>query len=260
MKLILKENGIWAHERKGKANMATKTLENKEVEKKSEIQTQMIDMTDRAKGLTIVNQDTFDFAGQVLIDLASMKKKIIAYHKDTKEATKKAKDIAYQKEKDDLAPITSADSTVRALRGDYKRKEDARIQKEQDRLDKLAKDKADRETAKLLKKAEKEEDPEKKEELEQKAEDVYVAPNIAAGTIGKTTRHKGGGSTTFIKSIEVEVTDEMALLKEIMAGKAPITLIKFNNLKPWVKATGIKNGQIQGIRITESKRESVRAR
>ncbi len=243
-----------------KQRMVVNNMGTKVAEKKNEIQTQMIDMTDKAKELTITNQESFDISGQFLIDLASMKKKMIAYHKDAKETTKKAKDVAYQKEKDDLAPIASADSIVRVLRGDYKRKEDAKIKKEQDRLDKLAQDKANRETAKILKKAEKEEDPEKKEELEQQSKDVYVPPNIAAGTMQKTTKQEGGGSTTWITETAVEITDEMELLKEIVAGKAPITLIKFNNLKPWVKSVGIKNGQIKGIRITETQRESIRSR
>lgn len=237
--------------------MKTKPLEsNKEVELRNEI----APLADQATELVITNTATFEEAGEYLISLQTLRKKIVAYHKPLKKAAREVKDVAYQRETDDLAPIDSSSTAVRILRGDYKRKEDARIQKEQDRLDKLAKDKADRETAKLLKKAEAEEDPEKKEELEQKAEDVYVPPNIAAGTIGKTTKHEGGGSTSWIKDIEVEITDEMELLKEIVAGKAPLTLIKFNNLKFWVKSVGIKNGQIKGIRITETQRESIRAR
>ncbi len=236
--------------------MKTKTLENKEVELKNEVAT----ITEQARELVITDQVSFDIVGDYLIKLATLKKEVITYFKPLKKATHEAHKAVTQKEKDELAPIDTADRMGRALRGDYKRKEDARIQKEQDRLDKLAKDKADRETAKLLKKAEKEEDSEKKEELEQKAQDVYVPPNIAAGTMAQTTKHEGGGSTTFIKDIDVDITDEMELLKEIVAGNAPITLIKFNDPKKWVKAAGIKNGQIKGIRISETQRESIRAR
>lgn len=234
--------------------MGTKTLENTEVELKNEV----ANITERE--LVITDAETFEEAGEYLITLQTLRKKIVAYHKPLKKAAREVKDVAYQRETDDLDDINRVDLKIRAMRGDYKRIEDARIQKEQNRLDKLAKDKADRETAKLLKKAEKEEDTEKKEELEQKAEDVYVAPNIAAGTLDKTTKHEGGGSTTFIKDIDVDITDEMELLKEIVAGKAPITLIKFNDPKKWVKAAGIKSGQIKGIKISETQREAVRAR
>lgn len=224
------------------------------------LKTEMLDMTDKAKELVIKNQESFDITGQVLIDLASMKKKIVAYHKETKDSTKKAKDVAYQKEKDDLAPITSADVYVRRIRIDYNALQEKKRAKEQERLDGVARRRAGKEKEKLLAKAEKAEDPEEKEELQQKAEDVYVPANIAAETMEKTTTLEGGGSTIWVEDIEVEITDQMKLLTAIVAGQVPLTVleIKPSKLKAWVKSNDIKNGQIQGIAIRKTRRESVK--
>ena len=227
---------------------------------KNELQTMMLDMTDKANELKIVDQESFDITSQVIVDLAAMKKKIVAYHKETKDSTRKAKDVAYQKEKDDLASINSADIYIRKIRIAYDAEVEKRRKKEQDRLDALAKKKADREREKLIARAAKTDDSEEKEELQQRAQDVYVPPNIAVATMEKTTKFEGGGRTTWIHDIEVKITDEIELLKEIIDPKsdAPMTLVKFNNLKPWIKTAGIKNGQIKGIKIVDIKRESVK--
>ena len=129
-------------------------------------------------------------------------------------------------------------------------------------MDKLAEAKATREAEKLLKKAEKVEDPEEKAELEEQAEEVYVAPNIASGSVQKSSSFEGGGGTTFVNDIQVDIVDEYKLLKEILNGNVPMTVFEFKpaKLKAWVKVNAVKNGQVEGIKIIEVKRESVRSR
>ena len=119
------------------------------------LKNEMLDMTDRAKELKITDQLSFDITGQVLIDLAGMKKKIVAYHKPPKDAARKNKDVIYQREKDDLSPINSADIYVREIRIAYGAEVEKKRKKEQDRLDGIARRKATKEREKLLAKAEK---------------------------------------------------------------------------------------------------------
>ena len=73
-------------------------------------------------------------------------------------------------------------------------------------------------------------------------------------------RLKGGGGSTFVDDIEVEVTDPMFFLSEVVAGNVPITVLEFKQakIKSWVKTMAIKNNQIKGIQIKNVKVERVR--
>ncbi len=230
-----------------------------EIVKEDDLKSQVLDLTENVGQLEISDKGSFDRAGEYLYKLKLLRTRVVEYFKPLKAATHKAHKALTQREKDELAPIDSADRIVRDLRRMYADVEEAKRQKEQDRLDALAKKKAEREEAKLLKKADKAESSEEKEEFEQRAKDVYVPPNIASGTVEKTTRHEGGGSTTWVKDIEVLIDHEAILLSEIMEGNVPLSVveIKHAKLKAWVKANDIKNGQIKGIRIIETKRERV---
>ncbi len=238
--------------------MATKTLENTEVELKNEVAT----MLGRAKDLVVKDQDSLGIANEFLVGLSKLRKKRVAWFKDLVDAANKTHKALTKRRSEALEPIDETDKAVRAMTGTYVAKEKERERKAQEKLDKIAEERAAKEEAKLLKKAEKEEDPEKKAELEEKAENVYVEPKIATPTVEKTSR-VGGGSVSFTPDIEVEVIDEPLFLKAIIDGndpKVPATVYEFKpaKIKAWVKTMGIKQGQVPGIRIKEVQKQSVR--
>lgn len=232
-----------------------------EVIKDEDIKQESLELTGKAMELEITDQASYDFAGEVRVSLKTARKKLVEKHKKIKAATFAAHKISTDNEKTDLVPIDKADVYLNKLRITWFNQEEAKRRKAQDKLDAQAKAKADREAKKLLAKAEKTEDPKEKAELEEQAEEVYVSPNIATSAVEKTTRHEGGGRTTIIKDIEVEVTDEMKFLAGIVNGNIPITVIEIKpaKVKAWVKTNAIKNGQFESLRITETSRESVRS-
>lgn len=229
-----------------------------ELAEKAEVQIQMIDMTDKAQELEITSQETFGIAGEYLSNLTAMKKKIVAYHKEAKESTRNAKDIAYQKEKDDLKPIAVADTYIRGIRQTYQAEQDRIHRKEQERLETEAKKKADAERERLLEEATNAK-PEKQEEILKKAEEIVEEPVFAPKAVEKTTKMAGGATSTWINDIEATVTDPLLLCLAIAQGKVPVTIVEFKNLKQWVKTNAIKQGQIPGLNIREFKREAIRA-
>jgi len=229
----------------------------------NELSTQVATITEQAGHLLVKDSESLAVANQYLVDLSKMKKVVIEHYKPMKEAANKAHKAITSQEKADLAPIDEADRVVRSLTGAYVEKEERKRQKEQDRLNKLAREKAEREEAKLREKAEKaaaEGNKEEEERLLDKAENVYAEPKIAAPTVDKTSRVEGGGSVSFITDIEIEVYDQKEFILAISRGDAPLTVIEFKlaKIKAWIKANGIKQGQVPGIRIKETKRQSVR--
>lgn len=225
-----------------------------------ELSNQVTTMVEQAGHLLVKDAESLEVANEYLVNLSKLRKKRVAWFKPLVDAANLAHKALTKRRSEALEPIDEADKVVRSLTGAYVAKEREKQRKEQERLDKLAQEKADRKEAKLREKIEKEEDPEKKEELEEKAENVYVEPKIATPTVEKTSRVAGGGSVSFAPDIEVEVVDFKLFLTKVASTGLPDNLveIKTSKLKAWVKANGITNGKYIGVRIKEIQKQSVR--
>jgi len=218
-------------------------------------------VTEGVRELHIVSQESFDITTEFMVRLASRLKQVKEHFKPMKEAAQKAHKVIVQQEKDMLNGLTQADTYLRGIRATYVEEMEKKQRKEQDRLDKLADKKAQKEKEKLQKKIDNAETQAEVNELQDKMDNVYADPNIASGGIEKSTKVEGGGSTSWIKDIEVVVEHPLELLEEIVSGRIPLNVveIKTAKLKAWVKANGITNKQVPGIRVKETRRESVRA-
>jgi hypothetical protein len=226
-----------------------------------EMNTDVMTVTSEATAIKIVDGGTFDITTEFMVKLASRLKQVKKHFKPMKEATQKAHKVIVQQEKDMLNGLIQADIYLRGIRATYADEQEKKQRKEQDRLDKLADKKAQKEKEKLQKKIDNAETQAEVNELQDKLNNVYADPNIASGGIEKSTKVEGGGSTSWIKDIEVVVEHPLELLEEIVSGRIPLNVveIKTAKLKVWVKANGITNKQVPGIRVKETRRESVRA-
>lgn len=221
---------------------------------------EMTSLAEKVSNLEIVDQRSFGLSAIYNVDIEKMKKVIKDHYKPLKDAANKAHKAITSQEKRDLAPIELAGNHVRKIRSAYVQKEEEKRRKKQAKLDEAAEKKAEKEREKLRIKAEAEEDDEKKQELKEQAEEVYAQPNIVEPAIAKSSKVEGGGGISWVDETEVTITDEMHLLQEVVKGNVPLTVIEFKpaKIKSWVKAMAIKNGQIEGIRITTKKVERVR--
>ncbi len=219
-----------------------------------ELHEQSTDLAETAMKLVVVDKESFDATSKINMDIEKMKKEIIAYHKPLRAATNAAHKASIKREDTDLSPLKAAGSYIRSIRSSYVQEQDEKQRKEQAKKDAAAEKKAEKEREKLRKKAEAEKDEEKKAEIEEQIEEVYVEPVIVESTIEKAE------GVSWVSDIEVEVTDSMFFLSEILENKVPMTVLEFKpaKIKAWVKTNAIKNNQIRGIQIKNVKKERVR--
>ncbi|MAE81464.1 MAG: hypothetical protein CMB80_01920 [Flammeovirgaceae bacterium] len=217
-------------------------------------------VTEKVNDLAIVDQKSFDVTTEFMVQLQGRLKQVKKHFKPMKEATQKAHKAIVAQEKAMLAPLNEADAHLRYIRAAWADAQEEIRRKKQEKMDKAADLAAKKKEERLREKAEKETDPEKKADLEEQADNTYANPNIASGGVDKSSKVEGGGSTSWIEDIEVEVTHPLELLEEIISGRVPQTVYEFKpaKLKAWVKANDIKIGQIPGIMIKKTRRESVR--
>lgn len=214
----------------------------------------------QAKALKIISVKDFELAGEVALSLARIKKQInVAWkpmHDKAKASTQEIKDN-WNKE---LAPIEEAESKISSARVTWKVEQDRIARIEQERLERLASEKAEKERQILLDKAAEMEklNPKKAEALLEKAEAVVTSPVFVEKAVEKTTKMESGGSITWIKDIEVTVTDIKQACLAVYNGYVPVSCVEFKGLKAWAKMAGHGAGDYCGIRITETQRESKR--
>lgn len=94
--------------------------------------------------------------------------------------------------------------------------------------------------------------------LRQEAERVVEAP-VFVPTVDRTLRVDGGraaGGATMsqVTEIEVQVTDVKAFLRYLVEQGSSATFVEFPKakLKAWVKANGLKAGEVPGLAIQET--------
>jgi CO dehydrogenase/acetyl-CoA synthase beta subunit len=165
------------------------------------------------------------------------------------------------KKKAKIDLIVSLESAIKEKRLVYKQAQDKIKEEEQLVLDEAEAERVKEEQARLLEEAEKAETPEEREALEEKADEVVEKVVTAPTVVNDKQKVASGGSTTWIKDIEVVITDAKQVCKSVASGAIPITVveIKPTKLKAWAKLTLVPEGKYKGFNIINKDRERVRS-
>lgn len=216
---------------------------------KSEITT----VEEKVKEITVTDKQTFEIAGELIIELDRLVKQIKEYWKEPKERAFQAHKAITAKESEMLRPVTDRRNDLASKIKKYLTDQERIRREEQARLDaeRMKREQAERDKlAKQAAKAEEKGNAEKAEALREKINDVYVAPSIVVPEVEKTTR-MDTGTVSVTKDIEVTINDEKALIAEIAAGNVPVSVVTFSvpKLKAYIKLQGIT--KLNGVTIAE---------
>ena len=226
-----------------------------------------LNLIQQVQTLKIVDDITFKNAGEYLPALKKLIEKRIAYFQPMISKAKESLQEIKNNMKAVVEPLEDADVHIRKERSRWMMEQETIRKKQQAEAEGKAKAAADKEQQKLLEKAVKAKTPEKQEALLDKAENVYPNPVFVEPYIDKTVELDGGGKSTWISDIEVEVDDPFLFCCAIANGKIPITInikgeevdiVAFKHLKAVVKKYNIKAGEIPGLTIKETQREQIR--
>ncbi|MHC4314769.1 MAG: hypothetical protein ACYSW3_20160 [Planctomycetota bacterium] len=233
------------------------------------IETKTNDFLDSLRTFKVTNKETFDDAQVHLEAIASIKKEITDFWApliknafDAKQSAAKALRETRDKEESFLERPQKAEAVIRKLRLDFKT--------EQDRLDRIAKEKAEaeaekkakKEAEKLLKKAEKTIDPVNEEKLIEKADEIKVAPTFIPKTIKKSERTASGTLNTFVSVLEIEVHDVKSICHMVSTGELPVNCVAVSEakIKAWAKAFDKPAGMYDGFNINKTEKERITSR
>ena len=218
--------------------------------------------------LEIVDQDT---CGRMVTFVKQMKdavkgienwfKPMLDDAKEARLAAKAVEDGIKAKQTESTAPFVEAATTGQATINKFLTDERNRAAAEQQRLQVEAAQKKQREqeelqaSAKLLEEAG---STTAAAALRQEAERVVEAP-VFTPTVDKTLRVDGGraaGGATMsqVVTVNAQVTDVKAFLRYLVEQGSAATFVEFpkTKLNQWVKANGIKAGEVPGLAIEET--------
>jgi len=218
--------------------------------------------------LTITDQDT---CGQMVTHVKQMKdavkgielwfKPMLGEAKTVVDAAKVAFDGVKAKQTEATAPFIEASTTGQTAINSFLTAERNRAAAEQQRLQVEAAQKKQREQEELQASAKALDaagSTTAATALRQEAERVIEAP-VFVPTVDKTLRVDGGraaGGATMSQVVKVsaQVTDVKAFLKYLVEQGSAATFIEFPaaKLAAWVKANGIKAGEVPGLAIEET--------
>lgn len=176
----------------------------------------------------IETDEAFSVAISLKMQLEDLIKEIAGYFAPERSERHKAWKDKIAEEEAQTKPI---EEVINAFKNglnafDKKKREEAR--KAQEEADRIAKLEADKAKAKIEKKAEKAEtsgNVEKAEALREEASSIV--PVSFVQDVRDTTIRTDSGTAFTAKTLEIEVTDPMALVKEIAAGRFPIGAVDF---------------------------------
>ena len=207
----------------------------------------------KASDILVLDQYSYSLAGAAILRLDAMTKKIKEYWADPKKKAHEAWKAITAKESEMLLPVESHRKELNFRVKKYLTDQDRARREEQAAIDAAQRKAEDAERAKILASAERAAAKGKDEraaDLREKAEAVFVAPAIVQGEVEKTTRIDAGTVST-IADIEITVTDTTEVLRQIIAGKIPISVITLSEakIKAHVKAWGLTS--MPGLTILE---------
>lgn len=205
---------------------------------------------DRAKSLTVNNPDDYVAAGTFKSELKSQFDMWVEKFEPLRLKTKASYDEVLKQKRIVCEPYSIAIEVVGAAINAYATRLEVERRAAQARLEAQARAAAEVERQKLLERAASAKTESKQEELLERAEQVYVEPVIAERKIEKMVKNEDVKMVQR-KELEITLVDMHLLCMEIVAGRAPITVIDIKPmvLKSWIKSAGIK--QCPGLSIRE---------
>lgn len=217
--------------------------------------------------LTITDQDTLGKMAELVKKMKQGIKGIEAWFEPMKRKAKEAHTEICNREKETLATFLEAEKTGQTAINTFLTEEKKKADAERLRLEREAAEKKKREEEELKESAKVLEDlgqTQQAQALREEADRVIAAP-VFAPTVDKTVRSGGGsagGGTTLSSSTKItaQVSDVKAFLKYLVEQDSAATFVEFPTAKltAWVKANGIKAGQVPGLAISETITSAIR--
>ncbi len=218
-----------------------------------ELKQELVTVENRVDEIMVLDKETFSIAGEMVIEIDQLIKKIKLYWKEPKERAFQAHRAITAKEAEMLKPAEDRRKALTQKINTYST--------EQRRLERIAQEKLDAERRaaeqkererieRQAAKAEEKGNIEKAEALKEKAEAVYIPPAIVEPVVEKTTRMESG-TVSQVKDIEITITDEKAIIAAVASGKLPMTIVTINEakLKKYLKDFDFKT--FDGVEIRE---------
>lgn len=217
--------------------------------------------------LTITDQDTLGKMAELVKKMKTGIKNIEAWFEPMKRKAKEAHTEICNREKETLATFLEAEKTGQLAINAFLTEERRLAAIKQRELEEAAAADKKRQEDELRESAKVLEDlgqTAQAQDLRQEAERVIAAP-VFVPTVDKTVRtgggSAGGGTTLSAKTkIEAQVTDVKAFLKYLVEQNSAATFVEFPKAKldAWVKANGIKAGQVPGLAVNETIQSAIR--
>lgn len=176
---------------------------------------------ERAAAIIIRDQDTYDQAAELVVQIVGLRKQVVDHHKPIKEAAHLAHKAAVDAEKKLLEPLQHAESTIKRAIGEWDAEQQRRRREEQERLEAVQR-KADEE-ARLALAAE----AEANGATEETVSEILETPVVAPVAVATPTYQRANGVATQ-QRWRAEVTDIKALCRAIADGKASLNLVQAN--------------------------------
>jgi len=196
---------------------------------------------------------SYEEAGKTMIALNDLLSKIKNYWKPLKEKAYEAHKIITSKENEMINPVEERKKILSAKISSYLTEQSRIKMEEQRRLDveRLAQEKVEMERLeKESKEAENNWELKKAAELKNQSENVYIPPSIVQSEIKKIVT-MDTGTMSVKKDIEVEIINVSDILRHIISGKLPTSIIEIKELKlkQFLKMSGIM--ELSGCNIRE---------
>jgi len=217
--------------------------------------------------LEINNQETMGHMADLVKQMKTGIKGIKEWFKPLKESAAKAHKDICARENETLAPFVEAETAGQKAINTFLNEEKKKADAEALRLQQEAAEKKKKEQEGLEASAKALEElgsTTAAAALRQEAERVIEAP-VFTPTVDRTVRVGGGsagGGTTLSAQTElvVQVTNVKAFLRYLVEKDSAATFVEFpvRALTNWVKANGLKAGDVPGLAIEERLKSSIR--
>ena len=221
-----------------------------------ELGKEVVELESGANALIVDTKESFEYAGEIVLDIDAMIKKVETYWKELKRKAHEAHKAITAKESEMLGPLKDKRKTLRSKISVYLTIQEKIRQEEQKKIDA---ERRQQEAELKQKQEEAAKIAEKNEEPEPVVLETYVPPVIVQPEVLKTTR-MNTGTISQKKDITVEVVDISLLLNEIVKGNVPSSIIEIKEakLKSFIKMQELK--ELSGCKIDEVIGASFRGR
>jgi hypothetical protein len=250
-----------------------KAIEHEAETEEQEVDTKLVKMNtevntflDSVVTHLVTDKETFDVAQMHLDTIKNLQKEVVAYWKPHVDAAFEVKQKASvslrglrDSEDQGLNRLNRAEEYIRKIRLAWKQEQDRKDQQAREKAEAEAQKKADKEKARLMKKAEGATDPHIEEKAIEKIDEVKVAPAFVPKTVSKSERSASGTLNTFVPVIEVEVHDIKSICGMVHRGELPVDCVKVSDarIKAWVKAFDKDAGMYSGFNVNKTEKERV---